>query len=209
MPKDIYHNAKHLQEEAESFVTSKISKPIVTPAILKCAARDIIQAIDPHEEFLSSSEHISYHVQVIAMENYLDHPAPVYQEQPPQDSSTGASARHKGPPQIPGPDYLSCGFTGDWQGFIPAVPLISKSHHLLVHWFWNIPDIDQYQALILNVIHEDEHTTRVDYKVQGNWDTNQEEHDVEDVQRSFECIRLILPRDPHIHNTEASQIQGY
>ena len=35
-------------------------------------------------------------VQVIAVENYLDHLAPVYQEQPPQDPSTGAHARHKG-----------------------------------------------------------------------------------------------------------------
>ena len=105
LSKDIYHNAKQVQEEAESFISNKISKPIVTPAILKCAARDIIQAIDPHEEFLLSSEHISYCVQVIAVENYLDHPAPVYQEQPPQDSSAVACARHKGPPQTPGPDY--------------------------------------------------------------------------------------------------------
>ena len=107
--KDIYHNAKHIQEEAESFMSSEISKPIVTPAFLKCAARDIIQAIDPHEELLSSSEHISYCVQVIAMENYLDHPAPVYQEQPPQDSSTGAHARHIGTPQtcLPMCNYLA------------------------------------------------------------------------------------------------------
>ena len=101
---DIYHNTKWIQEEAECFMSSKISKPVFTPAILKCAARDIIQAIDPHKEFLSSSEHISYHVQVIAMETYLDHLAPLYQEQPPQDSSTGACARHKGQPQTPGPD---------------------------------------------------------------------------------------------------------
>ena len=40
-------------------------------------------------EFLLSTEHISYCVQVIAMENYLDHRAPVYQEQPPQDPNTG------------------------------------------------------------------------------------------------------------------------
>ena len=75
--KDIYHNAKQTQEEAQSFFSSKNSKPIVTLAILKCAARDTIQAIGPHEEIVwSSGFHQSYHIQVIAMENYLDHQAP-------------------------------------------------------------------------------------------------------------------------------------
>ena len=141
--KDIYHNTKQIQEqEAESFISSKIFKPIVTPAILKCAARDIIQALILMRRLSGVVDHLSYHVQVIAMENYLDHQAPVYQEQPPQDPSTGACTKHTGPPLTPGPDYAPCGFTGDWQGFIPA--LISKSHHLLVHQFWNIPNIDQY-----------------------------------------------------------------
>ena len=94
-----------------------------------------------------------------------------------------------------------------WQGFIPV--LISKSHCLLVHQFWNVPDIDQYRALILNIICEDEPSTRIDYEVQGTWDTNQEELDSEDDQRFFECIRLILPRDPCIHDIEASWVQGY
>ena len=67
------------------------------------------------------------------MENYLDHQAPVYQEHPPQDPSTGAHAQHTGPPLMPGPDYAPRGFMGGWQGFIPVQ--ISKSHHLLVHWF--------------------------------------------------------------------------
>ena len=189
--KDIYHNAKQIQEEAERFISSEISKPTVTPAILEHTGRDIIQAIDPHEEFLLSSEQISYHVQVIAMENYLNHQVPVYQEQPPQDPSTGARTRHKGPLQTPGPDYAPLGFMGDWQGFIPA--LISKSHHLLVHQFWNVPDIDQYQALILNVIHEDKPTTRIAYKVQGTWDTNQEELDFKDNQGSLSASDSFYP----------------
>ena len=72
--KDIYHNAKQLQEEAQGFVLSENSKPIVTLAILKCVARDIIQAIDPHEDIVwSSGGHLSYCIQVVAMENYLDH----------------------------------------------------------------------------------------------------------------------------------------
>ena len=68
--KDIYHNAKQIQEEAKSFISSEILKPIVTPAILKCAVRDIIQVIDhQHEEIVWSRGHLSYCVQVIAVEN--------------------------------------------------------------------------------------------------------------------------------------------
>ena len=139
--KDIYHNAKWIQEEAQVFILSENSKPIATLAILKHAARDIIQAIDPHKEIVWSSGPLSYHIQVIAMENYLDHQAPVYQGPPPQDPDTALGARTKGSPPSPGPDYAPCGFTGDWSRFIPA--LISKSHCLLVHQFLNVPDIDQ------------------------------------------------------------------
>ena len=203
---DIYHTTKKIQEEAQSFISSKNSKPIATLAILKCAAQAIIQAIGPHEKFLSSLEHNYYHIQVIAMENYLDHQAPVYQGPPLQDPDTCTGARTKGPPPSPGPDYAPHGFMGDWHGFIPA--LISKSHHLLVHWFQKVPNIDQYQALILNIIHEDEPTTIIDYNIQGTWDTKEEELEFENDQASFECIRLILPTDPCIHDIEPCWIQG-
>ena len=120
-------------------------------------------------------------------------------------SCTGA--RTKGPPTSPGPDFAPHGFTGDWRGFIPV--LISKSHHLLVHQFWKVPNIDQYQALILNIIREDEPTTIIDYNIQGTWDTNEEELEFENDQASFERIRLILPTDPRIHDIEPLWIQGY
>ena len=120
------------KEEAQSFISSEHSKPVVTIAILKCAAQSIFQVIGPHEEFLTSPVHNSYHIQVIAMENYLDHQAPVHQGPPPQDPNTCTGARTKGPPPSPaGADYAPCGFMGDWCRFIPV--LISKSHHLLVH----------------------------------------------------------------------------
>ena len=61
----------------------------------------------------------------------------------------------------------------------------------------------------MNVICEDEPTTRIDYKVQGTWDSDQEQLESEDDQGSFEHIRLILPMDPHIHDIEPKSIQGY
>ena len=79
---------------------------------------------------------------------------------------------------------------GDWQGFIPA--LISKSHHLLVHQFQNIPNIDQYQAL--NIIHEDKPTTRIDYNVQGTWDTNQEELEFEMTKCPLSALDSFCPQ---------------
>ena len=126
------------------------------------------------------------------MENYLDHQGPVYQGQPPQDPDTGAWARHKGPPQSPGKNYAPRGFMGDWQGFI--LVLISKSHHLLVHQFWNVPNIDQYQALILNIIHEDEPTTRIDHNVQGTWDTGQEQLESEDNKHHLSTSDSFCPQ---------------
>ena len=36
--KDIYHTTKQIQEEAQSFILNENCKPIVTLAILKCAA---------------------------------------------------------------------------------------------------------------------------------------------------------------------------
>ena len=194
---------KQIQEEAQSFISSEHSKPVVTIAILKCAAQSIIQVIGPHEEFLVSPVHNSYHVQVIAMENYLDHQAPVHQGPPPQDPNTCTGARTKGPPPSPaGADYAPCGFTGDWCRFIPV--LISKSHHLLVHQFWKVPNIDQYRVLILNVICEDEPTTIIDFNVQGTWDTNEEELEFDNDQAYFEHIRLILPTHPRIHDIECN-----
>ena len=95
------------------------------------------------------------HVQVIAMENYLDHAAPVYQEEPPQDPSTGACARHKGPAT-----------SNTWP-------------RLCTTW------IQGRLARIhpnTNLHKPPSSGTLVDYKVQGTWDTNQEELDFKDDQ---------------------------